>query len=284
MSDPIRLFVLFVDDLAAKVWKPVLTAAAEADGWDVLSGTVDNWAQMTHRCLILSDDPDWGIVVPADRSAVIMMGPPRWEGRNPADSAQKDALALASARLAKASALISGGAVQVGGETTSWTLPELGTVASETGSVMIPMTPASPLDIYRMIPPQPGAIAVWPARCLSFPVGEDLDGGRPEIDLTGRGRILFHGPHLYLTPGVWRVTFQVSVDPEGSIPPLRFDWKHGDSAVHFDAPINQPGRYEIYLERRWDVVGPCQVSGILQQAVFQGRLELHDCRVEMLSL
>lgn len=280
MSEPVRLFVLFVDELATMVWKPVLIAAAEAGGWDVLTGKVDDWAKMTHRCLVLSDDPDWGIVIPASHAAVLMMGPPRWDGRDLTDPKDKDELALASARLAKASDLIQGGAVLVAGQAASFTLPVLGDVTREPSPVPIPMGRPSPLDIYKTIPPRAGASAIWPAECLWFPVGEEMDGGKPDIDLTGRARVLFHGPHLYLTPGLWRATFQISVDPESGVPPLRFEWKHGESAVCCEAPINQAGRYEIRLERRWDVTGPSQIAAVVSQAVFQGRLEVHDCKVE----
>lgn len=283
MSDPIRLFVLFVDELAAKIWKPILVDAAHAGGWDLLGGTVENWSKMTDRCLILSDDPDWGIVVPAGQSAVIMTGPPQWEGHDLADPLEKDALALASARLAKASALIEAGAVPVRGQDKHFNLADLISVTRTSEPLGIPISRTSPLDIYKSLPPTSGAAAIWPAECLWYPVGEALDGGAPAMDLTGRARILFHGPHIYLTPGVWRATFQISVDPEGGVPPLRFEWKHGESAVVCDAPINQPGRYEISLERRWDVVGPSQIAGLINQAVFQGSLEVHDCKVELLS-
>ena len=179
--------------------------------------------------------------------------------------------------------LVLGGAVLVGGQTAAFSLPVLGEVTREAGATLVPLARPSPLDIYKSIPPRGGASAIWPAECLSFPVGEAMDGGKPDIDLTGRARILFHGPHLYLTPGVWRVTFQISVDPEGGVPPLRFEWKHGESSVVYEAPINQPGRYEMRLERRWDVTGPCQIAAVMSQAVFQGRLEVHDCKVERIG-
>ncbi|WP_395650877.1 hypothetical protein, partial [Brevundimonas sp.] len=261
MSGPLHLFVLFVDELSASVWKPALTSAAQVGGWDVVTGPVDNWPSLTDRCVVLSDDTEWRLVIPGTQAAVIMMGPPSWEGRDLADPQSKADIALESARLARASDLVQQGAVFVDAGTQSFTLSLLGEVARDPVVLSVPTVRSSPLDIYRSIPPRSGASAIWPAECLMYPLGEALDGAAgPDMDLTGRARILFHGPHLYLTEGLWRVTVQISVDPEGGVSPLRFEWKHGDSAVVCEAPINQPGRYELQLERRWEVTGPSQIT------------------------
>jgi len=278
-----RLFVLLLDTVSTEVWSKAVADDARSRGWDVIEGPVANWPKLTDRCVVVSDDPDWGIIVPPVECAVIMMTPPSIVDGRPNDSEAKEKLALASARYAKAAAMLAGGGVRVDSEMTSFTLADLGNVTRPDYTSRPLKRSPSPLDYFATIPPPVGAAAVWPAEIMAFPKGSELDGGKPDMDLTGRARLLFHGPHLYLTPGLWRVTFQISVDPEGDVPPLRFEWKHGEDMVYCDAPINQSGRYEIRLERRWEVVGPSQITGWLMQAIFNGRLELHDCRIEKLA-
>ncbi|WGM46448.1 hypothetical protein KOAAANKH_01316 [Brevundimonas sp. NIBR10] len=283
MSEPIRLFALFVDEISDKAWRGPLTAAGEAGGWDILTGPVSDWAKMTHRCLVLSDDPDWGLVIPADQSVVIMAGIPAPPPGKISDFEAKEAVAAASARLSKASMIIAQGGTFVSASSASLSLPHLGDAQRGEATLMVPFVKPCALSIYNHLPPRPGAAAIWPAESFWYNTADSLDGGPQELDLTGRARIIVNGPHIYLTPGLWRVTFEISVDPEGGVATLSFDWAHGDNKVTCNAVINESGRYKVELERRWTVAGPAQVIAIVKQPLFQGRFEMHDCKVEMIE-
>ena len=283
MSEPVRLFVLFLDEISEKTWRGPLTQAAEAGGWDVVTGPVSDWALMTHRCLVLSVDPDWGLVIPTDHSVVIMAGPPSAPPGRLSDFETKEAMAALSARLSKASMIVAQGGALAAATSPRLIVPILGEVSRPEEPVAVPMTRPCAVSMYRSLPPQPGASAVWPSEGFWYNTGDKLDGGKSEFDLTGRARIVVNGPHIYLTPGVWRAVLEVSVDPEDGMAQLEFQWAHGDDKVTYDASIREPGRYRVELERRWSVAGPAQIVVIIKRALFEGRFEMHDCKVEMIE-
>ncbi len=283
MNEPVRLFVLFLDEISERAWRAPLAQAAEVGGWDVLTGPVSDWAQMTHRCLVLSVDPDWGLVIPADHSVVIVAGPPSAPPGHLSELETKEAVAALSARLSKASMIVAQGGVLAAATAPQLAVPILGEVSRPEGPVAVPITRPCAVSMYRSLPPRPGASALWPSEGFWYNVGDKLDGGPSEFDLTGRARIAVNGPHIYLTPGVWRAVLEVSVDPEGGMAQLEFQWAHGDAKVTYDASIREPGRYRIELERRWSVAGPAQIVVIVKRALFEGRFEMHDCKVEMIE-
>lgn len=220
---------------------------------------------------VLADTPEAGLAATA---ALLGESPP---GRQ--------SLRHVSVRLAVATAVAQGGAPVCVAADDRIVLPLLGEVTRTPGGVRPPSAAreAAILGHFQTLPPAPGAAAEWPARIFDFTRGQEATGGDPAQDLTGRGRILMHGPYLEMPPGLWRASVRVAIDPEGGVTPLRFDWCAGDIEPHSAYPlVKEPGEYVIHLDQHWPAHAPAQLRIWVPQGVFQGWFEFLGCRIERL--
>ena len=195
-----------------------------------------------------------------------------------------EAVRHVSDRLATAAFLIDRGARLLDASATMVKIPgleaiDLRPVESEQSLA----EPAAGLKMYDVLPVPTGSGAVWTPDLFRYTRGQQADGGEHRIDMTGRGRIVIHGPYLSLPPGLWRATATFDVDPEGIVAFLRFDWGVGVEVVSEVAEITHPGRYSIVLERPWTTPGAAELRVWVSRPVFKGVFELIDCQVERIG-
>lgn len=118
---------------------------------------------------------------------------------------------------------------------------------------------------------------VWTPDLFTFPEGEGA------IDLTGRARIVVHGPYRVLEPGFWRIRVKVGVETEGFSVPLRFEWGGADDVTGETVHIKTPGLYEMSLDYDWPNGGHAALRLWVAQPVFAGRLRFLGAEVERLQ-
>lgn len=126
---------------------------------------------------------------------------------------------------------------------------------------------------------QDSATARWPLSLFYFPRGDDIEGGTPEFDLTGRARLLMFGPYIHLSPGRWTIEVELEIDPQQREVPLRLEWGAGTDYAEVTDAVGEAGVYTIALERFWPVAEAAQFRLWLTQARFQGHLKVVSCRV-----
>lgn len=159
-------------------------------------------------------------------------------------------------------------------------LPDFGWVERGGGITVSPreISPG-PLSIFETLPIATGASAFWEPELFSYPSGSEMEGGSPDIDLTGRARVLVFGPYVCLPEGWWSIEINVAVETFGSMVPLMFEWGAGDYFVSHTACVTKPGEYRITLSRRWGEIEQAQVRIWLTQPLFQGHLTFIGSRV-----
>jgi hypothetical protein len=194
----------------------------------------------------------------------------------------REAARYASARLAALSELMAGGALFFPSGQVKLDIPQFGVVtipAMDDQPETAPMP--SELAIYRQIPVAANASAEWPRDVFDYTLKSELLGGGPEIELTGRGRILVHGPYIDLPAGHWRVTARFTVFPE-DIAYLVFEWGVlGAQTVH-SVEVNKEGAYELVMDHVLVERGPMELRVWAARGHFMGRMAMGDCTVERL--
>ena len=133
---------------------------------------------------------------------------------------------------------------------------------------------AEPWPLFDEILPRKDVAFVLPLSLFKVPTKTGMEGGTQPIDLTGRGRIIFHGPYVELPRGEWSVRVRFRYDGHGKRSPFRFEWGVGHDVEAIDVVVQEAGDYEIDLFRAWDQVAMPQLRIWLYHAVFQGQFEV----------
>jgi len=118
---------------------------------------------------------------------------------------------------------------------------------------------------------------VWPPDLFVFPEG---DGS---IDLTGRARIVVHGPYKVLKPGRWRIRARFEVGIEGFPVPVRLEWGGAHDVAGETVHLDAPGLYEMSLDYAWPQGGLAALRLWVAQPIFAGRLTFLGAEVERLD-
>ena len=188
---------------------------------------------------------------------------------------------------ARASKLVEDGAIVVDGALASISLPGLGEVRLQQGPYLARSDGDGLMAIYNSLPPAANASALWPADAYRYPVGRpgsEVESGRPDMDLTGRGRILVHGPYMPLTPGLWTLTVRVLARVPAAAQRLRFEWGVELDTEVLDTDLTRSGIYEINLSRVWASNGEAQLRIWTRQPHFQGYLEVLETTIARTEL
>lgn len=270
-------------------WRAALRRAATLADWDYLDywGVNDRPVDLGRHTLIFTgDEATLAGLVPTD-VVVLTASPEDVLARSKFLYGEDDVIALghAASRLGAASFLVDQGAVLHHVLDKTIEVPGLGTIARDDSQDRQVMPEAQPdavstLQIFNQIPPPVGVSAFWPASIFRRFDDETAGAAAETIDLTGRGRILIHGPYLAIPAGRWRVTFNFEFEiPVGSVP-FRFEWGEIADVVAHDVRVRESGRYSISLERDWVEAGRAEVRIWLYHAVFQGDFRLIGCMVE----
>ena len=193
-----------------------------------------------------------------------------------------EALYETSLRLASATTLVRAGAVVSNADDLELNVPGLGKITLDLGVSSEARTLPCPLDMFRSLPPLPGAEASWPQQLFRYSDPKpaiSLDG---QIELIGRRRLLFNGPHIFLPRGLWQFHATFSVRPEDKAD-LLIEWGYGDRAVQLHQAFDEAGRYEIEMQQTWDEVAPADFRISLLTPVLDGGFEFHGGVVKCLA-
>jgi hypothetical protein len=115
---------------------------------------------------------------------------------------------------------------------------------------------------------------LWSPSDFSYTLGLNPVGGGPQIDLTGRGRILVYGPFQMLPVGRWRIEVEFDLDPEGGELFLRFEW---GGALEFETlrvKCSRSGRYRVVLHKTWTAEAPAELRVWVDRATLFGSLQM----------
>lgn len=261
-------------------WRSALAEAAASKGWrwlDVIDATEVALAEGENTLMVASVcDPSAG------GAWTVLQGSVADCSAAKSGPEEVEAYWAPATRLAIASELAERGAVILDAYAEQVDIPGFGLIQfSQTAETVCPKetTSGHPLHIYQQVPPAIGAEAEWGPALYRRPIGDPAAGQPSVIDLTGRGRIIIHGPYIDLPPGAWRIEAEFLMDPEGQHTRLRFDWGVHPDFKTVSAVLTVPGRYAIELDKEWRERGPAQFRVWVDHGAFQGKLELARTRV-----
>jgi len=276
-----RLFLL-VGAAADRRWRAPLRAAAQAAGLEVLETPAPEFFDIEQPVVVLSDDGNWSAHIDAGRAHVFWGGDLPGFPSGEASFHDRHELYKASRNLVIGVHMVEHGAPLCDAASTSVSLDGLGEVVAEKGVFPETASP-SPLDLYSVTPPPVGARAEWPPHLFSYQPEAFFDASA-RVDLTGRSRIVIHGPYLFLPSGCWQATLRFSVEPGAKHIPLTIRWGHESNYDSHDVLIERGGVYELVLEREWAGPGAAQIVVSLNRPIFEGIFEIESCRVEKIGL
>jgi hypothetical protein len=279
MSRFSTLLALFVDDVAKARWHGHIAKAARDVGLAIIESPAGSTYEPEHDAVILTDDINWALLLAPSETAVFSDGALPWPSSARPSIIERGLIFEHSRRLIVAAHLGARGAPVFNERDTQADLPLVGRVVAEDFIAEDRERPRGPLDMYRTIPPALGASAVWGGELFAYPSKDQLDGGDPHIDLTGRSRAVVHGPYYYLTPGVWRSVTDFTVDPDGGEARLRLEWGTAPEMTAHSVSFTTAGKYRIELEHAWQESGPAQLVVWVERPLFQGRLHIESCTV-----
>lgn len=295
MSKALRLGVLQMPSLHGSGWRIGLKAAARAKGWRVVKGadvppTNDS---PDHSMVILLRDGAQALAMAPSLDACVVISDPLEEiclavaALYPGKKIK--AYAVAAERLAAAVTLVREGACLVEGAAAEADLPLIGRVfgndSIEVGPPVATLDPG-PLDMFSGASargPEPGHKTNWPWDLFNFRTTPRSLVSPPEVDLTGRARVIFHGPRFSLPAGEWRIRLRFHLDPEDRESPLRFEWGGMDDFEHLELQLKAAGLYEVELTKRWDRPVAAQLRVWAAAAHFVGSFEFLHADVAYLA-
>lgn len=271
------LLCLFVDGMAFNRWRQPLVDAANSAGVATIETPAPEHFLDEGRSLVLSDDISWTLHIPVDRTYVFYDGVLPASPLGVVGFADRHEMFKASRNL-----VIGSHAAQQGAELHDFSsraveFPGLGRIETG-GSESTSAVEHSPLGMYSRMPPPVGASANWPGELFSFKP-EAFHDGDADMDLTGRPRILTHGPYFYLPRGRWRAEIRFTIDTENRSVPLQFDWGTDGAFATYQTRFSKSGHYQLVLENDWSQPAPAQVVIRLSEGLFQGRLAFLGCEV-----
>lgn len=219
----------------------------------------------------------WVVVAPANAAIALAAFLEQHRGMERAELLQ-----ILSRRYGLAGLLINRGArlITLPGEVN---LPGLPTVTVTPGEGE-PVREPSVLDYFDPLPQGVSTPVEWGPEVFSFTRGLVPEGGLPEMTLSGRGRILMHGPYLTLPEGKWCTRLRFEVDPEETVVELRFDWGQSERETSLVAEITVPGRYEVELESVMSGLEGMELRIWTCRGSLHGRLRMIGATVERLPL
>jgi hypothetical protein len=275
-----RLCVLYLPSEHEAAWRSAVSEAARTAGWrvvdlipgqpapghdqNILINIVDvelSGLFEPSECLILADDPDetagnLEVSHGLDRDA---------------------ALRIVARQYAAAAALAESGWLVAEIQDRQINLPGLGEITREGPSPVIPRQPPGPIGFYRTLPPRPGVSVEWPLDLLlRYELGETA---RVPSDLTGRRRLLRHGPFIELSPGFWTAHLVFDLMIDSARVELRFEWGTMHDVTVVTDLMTTSGRYSVSLSKLWTEPAVAELRIWLDRAVFDGQMDLVSCQV-----
>lgn len=287
MSEAFRLGVLIMPSPVETAWRSALVKAASAQGYPVaksiasfvsLGPDADGLLIVNNAAEALHFRATHWVVISADLQETVDV----LTGRSP--DAPSKGYRRAAERLATQAWLIGAGAKVLDGAEKELEMPGLGRLRRD--EVPVPDTgrmPIEPLNMYVQSRPRIGAKAHWQTGLFFFRVPDQPRMIPPRVDLTGRARVVIHGPRFHLPEGRWQITARFSVDREDSDVYLRFQWGIDDDLETLEVIIQHSGTYEIRLDHAWAFPGEAELRIWATNAHFVGAMEFFGADVEKIG-
>lgn len=283
MSTFRTLLVLFMDEAAKARWRSPIVRAAETAGVAIIERSAGAAYESQSDAVILTDDINWTMLLPPEDAAFFSDAALPVPSCDRPSMIERSLIFEHSRRLVVAAHLNSRGAPVFGQNDLTADMALVGRVVAEPHQIEHELRGPSPLDMYRSIPLEVGASAVWGGGLFAYPAKDQLDGGDPHIDLTGRSRAVVHGPYYYLPPGVWRSVTHFTIDPEGGEARLRMEWGTGQEMTSQSLVFTTAGQYALELQHTWSDSGPSQLVVWVERPLFQGRMTIERCDVQLVG-
>lgn len=291
MSKAVRVGVLQMPSSRGSAWRVALKAAARRQGWSMVKGAdvaLDNAPPAESQIILLRDGAQALAMAPAlDACAIVTEDLEDICATMAAHYPDKKikAYAVAAERLAAGITLARRGAYRVQASATEADLPLIGRIQVEASRETAGSTglDPGPLAMFSGEGPEPGHPTIWPWDLFNYRTTPRSLSKPPHIDLTGRARVLFHGPRFSLPAGEWRVRLRFHLDPEGRESPLKFEWGAAEDFETLELQLDAAGLYEVELSKRWEQPVAAEVRVWAAAAHFLGTFEFVDADVAYLA-
>lgn len=280
MQSP-RVWIIQTPSTNSQVWREALASACQASGWDFYAHERGQSVPTANpdRPLLVVSWLDQTEEVPVTHRAV-QLSPPAMVFsilKKRDNLSDNEANYEASLRLATAWAWKERGAVCFYFDNESIDVPELGRVQLFAYEQSLDENQKCVSRALRMYDYRGGnrvKETKWGGELFSYPNAVTNNKQGISLDLAGRRRLLFNGPNIFLPPGLWRFTAELTIDPPGNTE-LLVEWGHGYDVSDYTAPIMKPGRYEISLEKKWSDINPADFRVSLMIPALDGSFEFH---------
>ncbi|NBB53301.1 hypothetical protein GVN24_34010 [Rhizobium sp. CRIBSB] len=143
---------------------------------------------------------------------------------------------------------------------------------------------AEAFGLFSAGPPSVGTRCRWAPSLFSHDRARTGASAVPgTLDVTGRPRILLHGPNFSLPQGRWRILARFEVDAAAARCAFRVEWgDNSEFAFHRFTP-GRAGRYQLELSHTWSGPSPAEIRVILETATIDGRLSLEGVELERMA-
>lgn len=280
MQSP-RVWLIQTPSTNSQIWREALASACQVSGWDFFAHERGQSVPTvkTDRPLLVVSWLDQTEEVPVTHRAV-QLSPPAMVFsilKKRDNLSDNEANYEASLRLATAWSWKDRGAVCFNFDDESIDVPELGLVRlSESEHVLYENRDCNSyaLSVFEYGKCDFAREVKWGSEIFSYTSAVSINEQGISLNLAGRRRLLFNGPNIFLPPGVWRFTAQLTINPPGSTE-LLIEWGHGYDVSDYTAPITKPGRYEISLEKKWLDVNPADFRVSLMIPALDGSFQFH---------
>lgn len=279
MSRGFRLGVLQMPSHRGGAWRAALKTCSRSGGWSLAKVEGETLAGVddSRGVVLLLKDGAQALALAAELDEVVVISEPLSVicdalGALYPGKASK-AYAVAAERLAAATTLQRMGCVVVEGEGLKVDLPFIGVVVrNEVDTPDVPSLDPSPLAIYANNGPNVGQITSWEWSVFNYKTTSRSVAVPPHIDLTGRSRVIFHGPRFYMPAGEWTVALRFWLNPEGRSSLLKFEWGAREDFEVLELQLGEVGDYEVELSKRIDRIGALELRAWVSSGHFLGEM------------
>jgi hypothetical protein len=103
------------------------------------------------------------------------------------------------------------------------------------------------------------------------------------LDATGKPRFLIHGPYLFMPKGSWKVKARLEFEKALCDKKYAAHWGGVQTYSSLEFKPEHEGLYQLEMDWTWETAAPCEFRLIVQEAVFDGELKVHDLEISRLD-
>lgn len=269
-------------------WVKAIQAAADDAGWRVISEQEDGPADGGPQRLVITDDAQRALAA-RPRGIVAIVAEP---GSAPEAVTEMYEIPVAEQKwhasmlLARALSLAPDHrvvtAVELATRPARIVLFDVLTVAPPESRAEFPKdaAAAAAFKLYWDVPGNLRDPVEWAESLFTYcPKAAGNLPATGVLDITGRPRMLVHGPYLAMPKGRWRGSMRFGVDKDAARHEYRLDWGIRTATVSEHAVPGQPGLYELTLEFDWTEVDVAEIRVILMEGAFSGAMVFQSMTV-----